>query len=124
MAKIPGSIFIIIGILFSFLSFYLNNLQGTTSLTVFIYVGYLFIAYGVAKVIIAIIMRKEKSPTKDKRLFDDSEGIPDAPNLDSDRRNNTKVKMDLYGYIGYCPKCSTPMRKINIYCHRCGLKQN
>ncbi|MCB9358811.1 DUF308 domain-containing protein [Candidatus Woesearchaeota archaeon] len=122
MAKISGFVFILIGVLFSFMSFYLNGLQGTKSLTVFIYIGFAFIAYGVAKVVINFILRKDKRKSADRRLPEEDGSVPSAPNLDN-LPNDGNRKKDLYGYIGYCRKCGTPMRGINIYCHRCGLKQ-
>ena len=40
------------------------------------------------------------------------------------KRQYNKKFNPLYGYIGKCNRCGTPMRKINHYCHRCGMKQN
>jgi len=122
MAKIPGIAFVLIGILFTAMSYYINNLQDTNSLNAFIYVGYLFIAYGIAKILIAYITKKGKSD----ELFNQKKGsqLPDEESLNEVVERKKHHKVDLYGYIGYCRKCKTPMRGINRYCHRCGLRQD
>jgi len=44
MAKLHGAVFIGIGLLFSITSAAVNASQNSNSLTIFIYVGYLFLA--------------------------------------------------------------------------------
>lgn len=121
MAKIPGIAFVLIGVLLTAMSYYINNLQGTNSLNMFIYVGYIFIAYGIAKILIAYITKKGKSDDLFNKKKDGQ--LPDEESLNEVVERKKHHKTDLYGYIGYCRKCNTPMRGINRYCHRCGLKQ-
>jgi hypothetical protein len=148
MTKISGWVFLSIGILLTTLSFYINSSQRTNSMTVFIYLGYLFIAYGIAKVAVKFIMNKDKPNKNSNKQLPEvnnnqfsrnkniSKNIPN-PNYRSNIQNNNKINInksninsqtrsqnnDLYGYIGFCSRCGTPMRKINIYCHRCGNRQ-
>ena len=113
MAKIPGIAFLALGLVL----FFISRTMG--KLAVFVYVGYIFIAWGSAKVIINYILKKDKSEKgirKDKRL-------PDQQLAEDAGRQITNKKHDLHGYIGYCQGCGTPMRKINFFCHRCGLRQ-
>ncbi len=119
MAKIPGYVFMIIGGLLSLISFSVNKSQNSNSLTIFIYVGYLFMAYGVARVLINFILKNEKS--RDKKIK--ANELPEDLKIMDKTSKMLTGKKDLYGYIGYCPKCGTPMRRINVFCHRCGLKQ-
>lgn len=145
MAKIPGFVFIVIGVLLTAVSFYINKSQRTNSLEIFVYVGYIFIAYGLAKIIIRYILGKGNPKVLDgKELPDDVDGTVKAQKLDQRNLNVEhhktepiiaeqkmpheqrihEPKMGMYGYIGYCTRCGTPMRKINRFCHRCGLRQN
>lgn len=145
MAKISGWVFLSIGILLSTVSFYINNSQGINSMTLFIYFGYLFIAYGIAKIAVKFIMNKEKSRgnsnkqlpeisnnknSRNKVFSQNTTNNNYKNNVQSNNKLNNKTSVssqnknnDLYGYIGYCSRCGTPMRKINIFCHRCGTKQ-
>lgn len=119
--KIPGWVLILIGSGMALLSYFINKSQNTNGLTIFIYVGYLFIAYGVARVTIGFILKNEQS--KIDKSFDKQ--LPEDLRIsDNTSKTLSGKKHDLYGYIGYCPKCNTPMRRINIYCHRCGMKQS
>jgi hypothetical protein len=137
MAKISWIVFIIIGALFSIGSHIVNNMQENDSLTIFIYIGYLFIGYGVAKLVVVYILGKNNNV---KDAFDDrlpeNGGMPkiesskdikrnynNIPSNKNDFSNNNSSKNSLYGYIGYCSRCATPMRNLNRYCHRCGLRQ-
>jgi len=120
MAKIPGVVFVLIGVLFSFFSHYINKLQKTNSLTLFVYVGYGFIAYGVAKVVIGYILKKDKKGESEDAFKDQ---LPEEESTSQIVAAKKAHKSDLFGYIGYCPRCNTPMRKINRYCHRCGVRQ-
>lgn len=118
MAKIPGIAFLALGLVL----FFISRTMG--KLAVFVYVGYIFIAYGSAKVIINYILKKDKSGgfiRKDKRLPEDL-GNEMQGTRNNARRDKGKAH-GLLGYIGYCQGCGTPMRKINLFCHRCGLRQ-
>lgn len=145
MAKISGWIFLGIGILFTGLSFYVNSAQNTNSMTIFIYLGYAFIAYGIAKILVKYIMKKNKNEKKlNKELPEDktkwhrnnqknnsnkhSQNNINMNSHNSNQNTNNHIKNnpesnDMNGYIGLCARCGTPMRKVNVYCHRCGMKQ-
>ncbi len=142
MVKISGWVFLSIGGLFSGLSLYINKSQKTNSMTMFLYFGYLFIAYGIAKILVSYIMRKDsKSTNKQKNRHKLSKAKVNRKNsnnqhlpsyntenqyqssqgkVDGKNSNNNQTKD---GYIGYCKRCGTPMRELNTYCHRCGMKQ-
>ena len=134
MAKIHGIIYLIIGIVLTIVSSVVNNAQNTKSMTLFIYLGYLFIAIGAAKLIIGYVLKKDKNekntnrqlPDYEQNLQNDPKTYEQYRHQKEQRRSHqaeTGGRPDLYGYIGYCPTCNTPMRRINIYCHRCGKKQ-
>jgi len=115
MAKISGIIFVILGVVVSVASYFVNSYQGTNSLLVFIYIGYAFIAYGVAKIVAKMILGKNKLSSEElQRELAGTNSI----NPSSVSKNSLPP-----GYIGRCKKCNTPMRNVNVYCHRCGLKQ-
>jgi len=117
MAKIPGVVFLVMGLVMVIASSYINKVQDSNSLSFFIWIGYLFLAYGAAKVLIDFVLSRDKM---ERKL---SERLPEEANKPSIRREYKKKFNNMYGYIGYCPKCGTPMRRINIFCHRCGMRQ-
>jgi hypothetical protein len=133
MAKISWVIYIVLGLLFSISSYVINNMQNNNSLTIFIYVGYLFIGYGVSKLVVKYILGKNNDFEKnlDKKLPDHG-GMPKTGKTELNINKNNHVNHNLsdnsksnslYGYMGYCERCNTPMRNLNRYCHRCGLRQ-
>lgn len=114
MAKISGVVFLVIGLVVFLTSKY-------TNMTFFVYVGLLFIAFGSARLVIKYILKKDKKSDKfDTKL---PENLNDFSTRSGQQQPNNTTRNDMYGYIGYCPTCQTPMRKINNYCHRCGMKQ-
>lgn len=93
MAAIPSFVFIILGIMFSFVSLYINSLHDTTSLTLFVYVGYLFMAYGIARMLISYILKSDKSEKRShKGELPDTESFTEAASAN-------KKHPDRYGYI-------------------------
>lgn len=118
MAKIHGIVYLIIGIIMFGVSFVINKTHNNSTLTLFIYVSYIFMAVGIAKLIVNYIMNKNKKDVGDVNI---DNTVPQFKPLTDNKSNNTKN--NLFGYIGVCPNCSTPMRRINVYCHRCGRKQ-
>ncbi len=147
MVKISGWVFVGIGLLFSGMSYYINFAQKTNSMTIFLYLGYLFLAYGIAKVLVNYIMRRDKSEKNANKQLPESNDIKWHRNNDTKNKTHAKQNQasntnrnnlnqpqnqnnpsnsnpkDMNGYIGYCPRCGTPMRNVNSYCHRCGMKQ-
>jgi hypothetical protein len=131
MVKIPGYVFIGFGAILSISSYFINLSNGKNSLTMFIYLGYLFIAYGVAKLLINFILKPEKKSVSGPNFFGRS--LPEQDNANMSKESNLRTqqppklnpqqKNDLYSYTHQCRKCGTPMRRINIFCHRCGMKQ-
>ena len=143
MVAIPGYVFIIIGVLFTAVSYYVNSSQGIASLTVFIYIGYGFIAYGLAKVIVRYVMHQ-----KGKQGIDVTKPMtpkhnppvgtvhhhappsqaqhqmkPHAHQHPTHQQAQHKAHVPP-GYVSVCSGCGTPMRAVNIYCHRCGMRQH
>lgn len=118
MAKIPGYLFLILGLIVSIASSVINKKE----LTIFVYIGYLFIAYGAAKILISLILKNEKHDNKEKQL-QVPEAVRNNPQLRKEYQQKFgKIAKDMQGYVGYCPSCGTPMRGINIFCHRCGRR--
>jgi len=128
MVKVHGGVFLALGVLFSGLSFFVNSAQNTNSLTIFIYIGYLFMAYGIAKLLVQYVLKPKqnnsariKRPQAYQAAQQQLGGQPVQHNHTQQRAvHNTPLPP---GYIGRCSKCGTPMRQMNIYCHRCGQKQ-
>ena len=131
MAKLHGTVFLAVGIIMYIISFTLNKKNDNSSLLLFIYISYLFIAYGISKIVVSYILQKGKKEADLKsgkrpiKYGDEIEGNIDklSDELNVGAKDGTNMQA-LYGYIGVCDACGTPMRKINIYCHRCGRKQS
>lgn len=50
MANIPGLVFILIGLVVAGVSFYINSVQKGMGMIVFVFVGIVFVLWGIAKV--------------------------------------------------------------------------
>ncbi|MFT4343666.1 MAG: hypothetical protein ACMXYE_02870 [Candidatus Woesearchaeota archaeon] len=155
MGALSGYVFIGVGLLFSVVSYYGNRMQDSNALTIFIYVGYLFIAYGFAKLGVKYILGKKDSSKKNlkktsplpphvsqsapnssgenasggqNRVSSPSPSVPRAPQHDSSSHvqsvHHSAHPTHTSGFVGHCRSCGTPMRAVNVFCHRCGLKQN
>jgi len=139
MVKISGWVFLIIGGIFSGTSLFINTSQKTNNMNLFLYFGYLFIAYGIAKILISYISGKDKNEKNIKKRLPENNNKPFGEIRKESKNNNQQVhhhinnthqsqnnipsSKDSNGYIGYCSRCGTPMRNLNVYCHRCGMKQ-
>lgn len=151
MVAIPGYVFIVIGVMFAAVSTYVNRSQNITHLTIFVYIGYGFIAYGLAKLVVKYIMKQ-----KGKQSPDAVKPIPSAQNTSTGTAqhhaarhpppvssSHTQQQAHSHpqqqqhsthhqhhkahvppGYVGVCSGCGTPMRAVNLYCHRCGMRQH
>jgi hypothetical protein len=64
MAKIPGFVYLIIGAVMVGFSLITNSRTKTQSMTVFIYIGLLFFAIGIAKVIFNYVTKDKKPETQ------------------------------------------------------------
>jgi hypothetical protein len=125
--KIPGIVFLITGIILSFVSSHINKTNDSASLTIFILIGYLFIAYGAAKMIINYILKKDRkaedSSIKKNNLPENLQTHPKLKQEYQTSRNNPAPVQNAYSYTGYCSNCGTPMRSVNKFCHICGTRQ-
>ena len=93
MATIPAIVYLLIGAGISYLSF-----RAGEELTIFFFVGLIFIGIGVAKFLIGRIFKTGVSKSVEKQL------------------------PKLHSHLRYCPKCRSPARKVDKFCTRCGIK--
>ena len=102
MAKIPGPVYFIIGLLVSGVSWYVNTKQGRNDLELFFWIGLIFIAWGVFKIMIRLILSSGK---KDK--------VP---------HTNANYHYRDIDHGRYCPACGTPISRFDMYCRGCGMR--
>jgi len=110
MTKISGAIFLVVGGIVSISSYLIDKQK----MKIFIFIGYFFVALGAAKLLSSFIFQSPKEDQPKRQS-------PQQKTISTEEKVMQKA-MDPHGYIGQCAKCSTPMRRINIYCHRCGSK--
>ena len=103
MAKIPGIIYLIIGIFVAVASYEISY----NKLYFFFYIGLIFIVYGVARIVIEFINKGEEKKVN-------------SPNM---RRNQlNQVKQTLKQQYKRCPNCGNVARGYDNFCARCGNK--
>lgn len=101
MAKIHGIVYFIIGLFVAIASYKINY----NNLYPFLYVGLLFVVYGVAKIIIGFINKEDKK-----------EAIP--PNSHKNQLNQFKqIPKQQYKR---CQTCGNAARSSDNFCARCG----
>jgi len=97
MAKIPGPIWIIIGITISAYSKFVQMKNPSPAFNGFFYLGIVFIFWGVVRVIF--------SPNRTKAVT----------------REELNVKPRTVSGIVFCPRCGTKQLRPDVrFCHACG----
>jgi len=143
MASINGIFYLIIGLFVAITSFVIDHGNEDHKMKAFFYLGLFLIAVGVSKLIIKYLVQKsvpqEKHPDmqglgKQAQTHPNSQHhTPDKLQKTSNNQHNPqdeayiqeKIRQKVsppHGFIGQCAKCGTPMRRINMFCHRCGSK--
>lgn len=118
--KIHGIAYIIIGVAVGGFSLFSNRMTQSNSLLIFAYIGGLFIAIGVAKLIIKYVL----SPAK----TNETHNIPEleAGNKSSHPAERGLIKTrhpDLPEHQPvYCPRCNARLHHRFVYCPRCGTR--
>jgi len=99
MVKIHWSFYIIIGIGVLFASYKID----TQKFKLFIWLGYLFLIVGIAKLGIWFISKRKESPTERKEF-----------------RGNVYPQQQKTA--GYCPRCGNGLRGYENFCPGCGQR--
>ena len=99
--KIHGLVYLVIGAIVVFFTMYVESRNEDAGMTFFLYVGYLFLAIGVFKILKGLLLREKKENNINKEIkFSD----------------NYKKK------IISCHVCSVRHYSNSNYCHMCGTK--
>lgn len=103
MVKIHWSVYIIISIVVLVSSYKLNSQTNSRDFTLFIWIGYLFLVIGIAKLGIWFINRRKESPVERKNVA----GI---------------YKRAKQRRIRYCPRCKNALQGYENFCSGCGQR--
>ena len=101
--KLPGIVFIVVGLVMAFFTSFVNSRVEGSSITIFFYVAFGFVIYGFFKLVTAFILR-DKTP-----------------------RPTTIIpphKIPIERTIVKCPICMTKHYSNSNFCHLCGAKLN
>ena len=98
MVKIHWTFYLILGAAL----LYVSNKLDPQKFKIFIWLGYLFLTIGVAKLGIWFIKRKKESPKEDKEL-----------------RNYTPQQQRA---ARYCQRCRNPLQGYETFCPYCGQR--
>ena len=101
MAKVHGTIYLIIGIFVAIASYKINY----DKLYPFFYIGLLFVIYGIAKIIIGFINKEGK-----KQVI--------SPTVHKNQLN--QFKPPIKQQYKRCPNCGNVARGHDNFCSRCG----
>lgn len=100
MVKIHGIVYIILGAAVLFTS----NKIDPKKFQLFIWVGYLFLVIGIAKLGIGFIKRKKESPAEQKEFRNY------YPQQQRAARYCQRCRFQLQGYENFCPGCGQRLR--------------
>lgn len=100
MASIPGIVFIIIGIIMSVVSFFRIE-----SLKVFIYVGLLFVFWGLVKIIAKTLRSEKKRATEYEEEY-----------------YKSQKPQQRHAQTRYCPRCRSQIALHHNFCSKCGAR--
>ncbi len=117
MTRIHGSVFVIIGLVVSVVSYLLEHLFA------FLYVGIVFIFYGLIKLIF-FSSKKEKSQTQNPHLQPNQSNQKYQQQQYPQLKPNVKVHyhpQTNYQYV-ICPSCGYHMHTSYRFCPRCGYE--
>lgn len=99
MAKIHGVVYIILGLFVSIASYKINY----DKLYPFFYIGFLFVIYGVAKILISFINKEEKKGFVNKQ-------------------NPNQFRQTAKQQYKRCRTCGNVARASDNFCPRCGAR--
>ena len=109
MVKIHGIVYLIIGAAVLFTS----NKIDSQKFQLFIWVGYLFLVIGIAKLGIGFIKRKKESPAERKDLgniYQQQTGQTAQFQQQRAARHCPRCRFQLQGYENFCPGCGQRLR--------------
>ena len=113
MAKIHGITYIIIGIAVILMSWFSNARSDSNSMTLFIYVGIIFVIIGIIKIFILFI-KKQNEPKTHHSVEHHSQQHHQIHQV------HQKVKSQTFpGHIT-CPSCHARNAAHSNFCMRCG----
>lgn len=101
MVKIHWSVYLILGIGVLLTSYNID----TQKFKLFIWVGYIFLTVGIAKLVFWFITRTKESPIEKKKLI-------------RELHQRTPNK-----FSRYCMSCGNPLSGHEIFCPKCGQRQ-
>ena len=117
MVKLNWSVYLILGAITLFASYRLDSKK----FTVFIWLGYLFLVVGVAKLGIEFINRKKESPAERKQVMREM-----YRPIAQQRRAAVycpRCTFNLNGYENFCPRCGAYLRNMNYMNQRTSIQQ-
>jgi len=108
--KIPGPVYLILGLIVTGLSWFIDS-KTESSFALFFYIGLVFLAVGVFKTIVKIIIPKQdEQPFAQKPQQQTQQKIQQQPQ----QNNNSNLK--------YCPRCRVQVSLSNNFCYNCGTR--
>ena len=134
MAKIHGISYLIIGAAVILISLYSNARSGTNSMTLFIYVGIIFLIVGIIKLFLKFIKRQNKpkqahKPVQHHHAQVHHQQVQHAQHTQPRTHHSshphhpqhTQHQQVFPQYI-VCPKCHARNHTHSNFCMRCGLR--
>jgi hypothetical protein len=106
MPKIPGIVYVILGIAMAWFARYVDTRTQNQGMTLFFYAGIVLIAIGVFKIIIKYVT-KDETPEKETIISEEEKKI---------RETIEKRRIIM------CKMCGTRHYSTSNYCHMCGTK--
>lgn len=116
--SIPGIVFVIIGAVMAIVS----NFKKDAGLELFAYLGYLFLAWGVIKMVLGAISSKGK---KKHKTHHEAPVRHETLEKVVRKENNSipaNTHLDIVGTGETCRKCGYPLRSPDKFCGRCGYR--
>jgi len=101
MVKIHWTVYLIIGIAILFTSYKIDSQK----FKLFIWLAYLFIAIGTAKLVFGYINKKRESPKEKKEI-----------------RGNIYQRATQKRATRYCPNCGNVLNRYENFCPMCGTR--
>lgn len=98
--KIPGPVYLILGLIIAGISWFIDS-KTESSFVPFFYIGLFFIAVGVFKIIVKIII-----PKQDEQPQQQAQQQPQQARLS----------------LSYCPHCRAQVNPSNNFCFNCGAR--
>ena len=116
---------IIIGIFVSVISFYMNKINKDSKFTLFLYVGLIFLGYGIIKFGIYFLFfrdKKEEKPKKVKENEKDPNPKMMHPHEVKQFKNHNSPMDNHHPTIIACHACQTKHYSNANFCQMCGAK--